>query len=114
MCRVWLIYFRASGSNSCYLILFVVNGELSRTREGSQFSHMRVRCTYKEKVPKHLIIDSCNLKLNETVGQGDIVNVVSMYYNDSYVVQENLALFTKHSCLKDSIPPSVKLSLSKH
>ena len=57
---------------------YVENGSgLSRTREGTQFSHMRVKGTYKEKVPKHLIIDSCNLKLNESVGQGDIVNVVS-------------------------------------
>ena len=40
---------------------------------------MRVRDIHREKVPKHLIIDSCNLKLNETIGQGNIaqINVVS-------------------------------------
>ena len=59
-------------------IFFVANESgLSHAGEKSQLSHMRVRSTYKEKVPKHLIIDSCNLKLNESVGQGDIVNVVS-------------------------------------
>ena len=32
--------------------------------------HIRVRSSYREKVPKHLVIDSCNLQLNESVGQG--------------------------------------------
>ena len=40
---------------------------------------MRVRDIHREKVPKNLMIDSCNLKLNETIGQGNIaqINVVS-------------------------------------
>ena len=33
-------------------------------------SHMRVESVHRDKVPKGLLIDSCNLKLNESVGQG--------------------------------------------
>ena len=33
-------------------------------------SAMRVRKTYRVKVPKNLMINSCNLQLNDPVGQG--------------------------------------------
>ena len=44
--------------------------QLSHNDSSSELFHMRVRSMYRVKVPKTLIIDSCNLKLNESVGQG--------------------------------------------
>ena len=66
------IYFPSN--QPCFII---ITASPPLTNEGMPLSHMKVTSAYKEKVPRHLIIDSCNLKLNESVGQGDIVNVVS-------------------------------------
>ena len=35
-----------------------------------ELSAMRVRKTYRVNVPKNLMINSCNLQLNDPVGQG--------------------------------------------
>ena len=36
----------------------------------NEYYNMRVRKTLRLNVPKQLIIDSCNLQLDEPVGQG--------------------------------------------
>lgn len=42
-------------------------------------AQMKVRNTYRVNVPKHMIIDSCNLKLNESIGQGNSLDINSFY-----------------------------------
>ena len=41
-------------------------------------SAMRVRKTYRVNVPKNLIINSCNLQLNDPVGQGMCKNLIAL------------------------------------
>ena len=38
---------------------------------------MRVRKTYRVNVPKNLIVNSCNLQLNDPVGQGMCKNFIA-------------------------------------
>ena len=92
----------------------VVN-ELSDLTVGRELTHMRrVRSIHRDKIPKEMIINACNLKLNESVGQGNIsVKSIPYSYMHNYL-QENLELSIKQSCLKDSMLLSVKRWLLKH
>lgn len=50
---------------------FVALGYLIESADNAyELSDMRVRRTYRVNVPQSLIINSCNLQLNEPVGQG--------------------------------------------
>lgn len=52
----------------------------------NELLHMRVRSTLRDDVPKHLIIDSCNLKLNESVGQGMYFSYYDYISTHSYTI----------------------------
>lgn len=49
-----------------YIFMLSASNEM----EINELWHISVQRSFKVDVPKHLIIDSCNLQLNEPVGQG--------------------------------------------
>ena len=50
-------------------------------------SAMRVRKTYRVNVPKNLIINSCNLQLNDPVGQGMCKNLIALVITFIFILR---------------------------
>ena len=80
--------------------------EYLQTGFGGELSQMAVSKSLRLDVSANLIIDSCNLKLEEPVGQGteSLLSIAS----SSLSLQESMVLYIREDCPKASPSFSVK------